>query len=169
MPSSAEIENRFKTFAMVVVFGIFVIYIPLWIAARETPAFLPALGALRWIGPILITLGIVGYIMSIWRFISEAAASPMLGDSQKLIIKGIYRYTRNPIYVSVWMVLLGESVYFASLDLLYYLLLWILIFKVVVRFAEEPYLRVQFGEDYKRYCREVPRWFPVLWKRKNNG
>ena len=93
----------------------------------------------------------------------------MLGDSGKIITTGVYRYTRNPIYISVWIVLFGESLFFTSRDLLYYLIFWIVIFNLLVRLAEEPYMRAQFGEEYDKYCRKVPRWVPGLPRRKRRS
>ena len=169
MPSGEKIENRLKTLAMVVVFGIFAFYVPMLLANSENHTSLSMLEPFRLLGPVLVALGVIGYIMSIWRFIAEATASPMLGDSGKIITTGIYRYTRNPIYIFVWLVLFGESLFFTSLDLLYYLIFWIVIFNLLVRFAEEPYMRAQFGEEYDIYCRKVPRWFPGLPRQKRNG
>jgi protein-S-isoprenylcysteine O-methyltransferase Ste14 len=169
MPSGEKIENRMKTLGMVVVFGIFAFYVPLRLAASENHTRLSMLEPFWILGPVLVALGVIGYIMSIWRFIAEAAASPMLGDSGKIITTGIYRYTRNPIYIFAWLVLFGECLFFTSLDLLYYLIFWIVIFNLLVRFAEEPYMRAQFGEEYDSYCRKVPRWFPGLPGRRRNG
>ena len=167
MPSSEQLGNRLKTIGTIVIFLIFAVFVPLHIAGSEDHTVLPWMNRFQFFGPVLIALGMVGYVMSIWRFLTEATASPVLGDSQALIVKGIYRYSRNPIYVSVWIVLLGYTVYYASLDHFYYLLLWILIFNIVVRFAEEPYLKSTFGEEYDQYCKTVPRWIPGLgaWKK----
>jgi protein-S-isoprenylcysteine O-methyltransferase Ste14 len=170
MPSGEKVENRLKTLAMVVVFGIFAFYVPLRLANSENHTRLSMLEPFRLLGPVLVAFGVIGYIMSIWRFIAEAEASPMLGDSGKIITTGIYRYTRNPIYIFVWLVIFGESLFFTSLDLLYYLIFWIVIFNLLVRFAEEPYMRAQFGKEYDSYCRKVPRWFPGLpRRRRRNG
>lgn len=173
MPSSEQLESRLKTIGMMVVFLIFAVYVPLRIAGSEDHTVLPWMNRFRFFGPILIAIGMTGYIMSIWRFFTEAKASPMLGDSQALIITGIYRYSRNPIYVSMWIVLLGYTIFYSSLDLFYYLILWIFIFNTIVRFVEEPYLKVTFGKEYDQYCKIVPRWIPGLgvwknWTIKNN-
>ena len=170
MPSGEKVENRLKTLAMVVVFGIFAFYVPLRLVNSENHTRLSMLEPFRLLGPVLVAFGVIGYFMSIWRFIAEAEASPMLGDSGKIITTGIYRYTRNPIYIFVWLVIFGESLFFTSLDLLYYLIFWIVIFYLLVRFAEEPYMRAQFGKEYDSYCRKVPRWFPGLpRRRRRNG
>jgi protein-S-isoprenylcysteine O-methyltransferase Ste14 len=173
MPFSEQLESRLKTTVTILIFLIFAVFVPLRIAGSQDHSVLPWMNRFQFLGPVLIAIGMVGYIMSIWRFFTEAKASPLLGDSQALIVKGIYHYSRNPIYVSVWIVLLGYTVFYASLDLFYYLLLWVLIFNIVVRFAEEPYLKTTFGEEYDKYCKTVPRWIPGpgAWKKgqiKNN-
>lgn len=167
MPFSEQLESRLKTIGTIVIFLIFAVFVPLHIAGSEDHTVLPWMNRFQFFGPVLIAIGMAGYIMSIWRFFTEAKASPLLGDSQALIVKGIYRYSRNPIYVSVWIVLLGYTLFYASLNLFYYLLLWVLIFNIVVRFAEEPYLKTTFGEEYDKYCKTVPRWVPGLgaWKK----
>ena len=83
MPSGEKVENRLKTLAMVVVFGIFAFYVPLRLANSENHTRLSMLEPFRLLGPVLVAFGVIGYIMSIWRFIVEAEASPMLGDSGK--------------------------------------------------------------------------------------
>lgn len=162
MPSSEQLGNRMKTIVTIAFFLFFAVFVPLKIAGSEDHIVLSWMNRFQFFGPVLIAIGMAGYIMTIWRFFTEAKASPLPGDSQGLMIKGIYRYSRNPMYVSVWIVLLGHAVFYASLDLFYYLLLWILIFNIVVRFAEEPYLKTTFGEKYDEYCKTVPRWIPGL-------
>ena len=167
MSSSERLESRLKTIGTMVIFVILAVYVPLRIAGSEGHTVLPWLHRFRLFGAVLIAVGMAGYILSVWQMFTEAKASPLLGDSQALIVKGIYRYSRNPIYVSVWTVLLGYTVFYASLHLFYYLLVWIIFFNVVVRFAEEPYLRTAFGEAYDQYCKTVARWIPGpgAWKK----
>jgi protein-S-isoprenylcysteine O-methyltransferase Ste14 len=78
------------------------------------------------------------------------------------MVNGLYRYVRNPIYISWFLILLGEALWFRSLDLIYYLLVWMAFFHFKVILSEEPYLRATFGEAYEQYCRSVHRWIPRL-------
>jgi protein-S-isoprenylcysteine O-methyltransferase Ste14 len=76
--------------------------------------------------------------------------------------RGLYRYVRNPIYVAVVAVILGQAVLLADWRLLGYgALLW-LFFHIVVITYEEPTLRQSFGAEYESYCANVPRWLPRL-------
>jgi len=72
----------------------------------------------------------------------------------------LYRYVRNPIYVALVAVILGQGLLFADGGLLGYgALLW-LFFHIWVFAIEEPGLRESFGADYESYCADVPRWLP---------
>ena len=117
------------------------------------------------IGPILIVIGIIGYLLCFWNFIFDAKGTPFPGDgdSQKyLIVKGLYRYVRNPMYNSWYLIIFGEALFFQSLDLLLYLSFWIVWFEIKVIFFEEPSLKRRFGETYEQYRKSVRRWIPRL-------
>jgi protein-S-isoprenylcysteine O-methyltransferase Ste14 len=78
------------------------------------------------------------------------------------VVSGLYRYVRNPIYVAVVAVILGQAVLFAHWHLLGYgALLW-LFFHIVVIVYEEPTLDQSYGAEYESYRANVPRWFPRL-------
>jgi len=77
-----------------------------------------------------------------------------------LVIRGLYRYVRNPMYVGVVLVLLGESALFGSTSLLLYAALFFLLANLFVMVYEEPSLRARFGEPYEQYRRSVGRWIP---------
>ncbi|MBI3513017.1 MAG: DUF1638 domain-containing protein, partial [Proteobacteria bacterium] len=84
-----------------------------------------------------------------------------------LVIEGLYRYVRNPMYVSVLTFLLGESLFFQSRNLLVYAAcVWVGFFLFVLGY-EEPALRRKFGDSYRDYCRRVPRWIPQMPRRSN--
>jgi protein-S-isoprenylcysteine O-methyltransferase Ste14 len=79
---------------------------------------------------------------------------------KELVVRGLYRYVRNPMYVGVVLVLLGESALFRSTDLLLYTGVFFLIANLFVMLYEEPTLRARFGESYEQYRRTVGRWIP---------
>jgi len=62
---------------------------------------------------------------------------------------------RNPIYISANFIFAGEALLFQSLEMVFYLLGWIVVFHVVVVFVEEPFLRTKFGNSHERYCKSV--------------
>lgn len=79
-------------------------------------------------------------------------------EPSRLVQQGLYRVSRNPMYIGVLLVVFGQAILFASLRVAEYgFALWLL-FHVVVVFLEEPHLRRERGQSYDDYCRQVPRW-----------
>ena len=76
------------------------------------------------------------------------------------MVQGLYRYVRNPMYVAVSAIVLGEALLARSTALLVYWAVFFTLVNVFVRFYEEPALRRQFGESYERYTQRVGRWLP---------
>lgn len=81
---------------------------------------------------------------------------------RELVIRGLYRYVRNPMYLSVSLILLGEVLLTLSRSLLLYWAVWFAIVNVLVIGYEEPTLRQQFGVAYGQYTHLVGRWLPRL-------
>lgn len=79
---------------------------------------------------------------------------------KELVVQGLYRYVRNPMYVSVSAVILGEALLIRSTALVLYWLVFFVFVNVWVRVYEEPNLRARFGESYERYTGSVGRWIP---------
>ena len=91
---------------------------------------------------------------------SEGASSAPIDAPKKLVVRGLYRYTRNPIYVGVLTVLLGWCVMFRGMNLLIYAFCVAVCFHLFVVFYEERRLRLQFGAEYDDYRAKVGRWLP---------
>jgi protein-S-isoprenylcysteine O-methyltransferase Ste14 len=126
------------------------------------PPFLAA-EATRLAGVALIVAGVPGVLDSFARFALQGLGTPApIAPPRHLVVSGLYRYVRNPIYVAVVAVILGQGVLFADQRLLVYgASLWLFFHLAVVAF-EEPTLRQSFGAEYERYCAHVPRWLPRL-------
>jgi protein-S-isoprenylcysteine O-methyltransferase Ste14 len=119
------------------------------------------LGEARWVGLALVAVGASGLLWCIVDFakLGEGTLSPV--DAPRLVVRGgLYRYVRNPMYLSVLTVLVGEVLFFRSLWLLLYAAAFTAWFNLVVLTYEEPGLVRQFGESYEGYRRSVPRWRP---------
>jgi protein-S-isoprenylcysteine O-methyltransferase Ste14 len=129
------------------------------------PPFLGA-EATRWGGVALIVAGVPGVLDSFSRFALQGLGTPApIAPPSKLVVSGLYRYVRNPIYIAVVAVILGQGVLFADWSLLIYgAALW-LFFHAAVVISEEPTLRQSFGPEYESYCASVPRWIPRLPRR----
>ncbi len=78
----------------------------------------------------------------------------------QLVVRGLYRYVRNPMYLGAFTLLLGEADFFESFLLLLYAVTWFLIINLIVLLYEEPVLHRRFGDSYDRYA-AVRRWVPT--------
>lgn len=137
--------------------------VAIWLPAQLLPAeVLQAggqFGVLSVGGIILMALGAAIYLKCAWDFTFTGRGTPAPIDPPKeLVARGLYRYTRNPMYVGVLSVLLGETWWWVSGSLLVYAVLVGLLFHSFIILYEEPALRRQFGVAYEKYCQTVPRW-----------
>lgn len=160
MSRSQFTENTLKTFFFAFIVVFVVAYIPYKIVTAENHTVIAGLAGFRLSGYIFIGLGVIGYLVCFRNFIVDAKGSPMPGDTQHLIVKGLYRYVRNPIYISACLIFLGEALLFQSLEMFYYFFGGIVVFHLLVVFVEEPFLRHKFGGTYEQYCKSVRRWIP---------
>jgi protein-S-isoprenylcysteine O-methyltransferase Ste14 len=111
------------------------------------------------VGALLFISGLIIMFTCILSFAlkGEGTLSPA-DPTKKLVRAGLYKYSRNPMYVGVMMILIGESLYTGSSALMIYsLVIWIA-FQLFIVFREEPRLRKDFGEEYTVYTRQVRRW-----------
>ena len=138
-------------------------FIPWWVTRWEfRPVFL-GVDLTRTLGGILIIVGTPGLVDSFARFALEGLGTPApIAPPQRLVVTGLYRYVRNPIYIAVVAVVLGQALLFGDWRLLWYgALLW-LFFHVFVVMYEEPTLKQTFGMEYESFRTNVPRWIPRL-------
>ena len=121
------------------------------------PPFL-GIEVLRWVGVALIVLGLLPLLSSFVRFAWDGLGTPApIAPPTRLVVTGFYRRVRNPIYVALLVILLGEALLFGDERVAVWgVLFWMFTFAVVV-IVEEPALRQQFGTEYETYCRNVPR------------
>lgn len=112
---------------------------------------------------VLFLCGAAIYLWCAWDFAVKGLGTPAPIDAPRvLVVKGLYRFTRNPMYVGVAAMIAGQAGYCRSASIGIYLLIVLLAFHTFVRLYEEPTLRRLFGEQYEGYCRTVPRWLPRL-------
>ena len=141
----------------VIVPGTVAVWVPLWIEAGSAAAS----GLARLGGGALLALGAGIYAWCLWDFATFGRGTPAPIDAPKrLVVRGLYRWTRNPMYVGVLCVILGQAVWFGASTLLLYALGVAACFYSFVRFYEEPTLRRLFGVEYEEYCHRVGRWLP---------
>ena len=137
--------------------------IPWWMTRWELlPPFF-GLQATRAVGILLIVVGLPGLVDSFARFALQGLGTPApIAPTQHLVVTGLYRYVRNPIYVAVVAVILGQAILFGDWRLLIYGGLMWLAFHGFVLAYEEPVLAESFGAQYEDFRANVPRWIPRL-------
>ncbi len=112
-------------------------------------------------GVILIALGAALLAVCIVEFARSGRGTLSPVDPPRhLVVRGLYRYVRNPMYLSVTTIVLGEALLTRSAALAIYWAGWFVAVNLFVMGYEEPTLRDQFGDSYDEYTRRVPRWIP---------
>lgn len=135
--------------------------VPWWMSRWQMRAPLLGASALRLLGMALIVAGVSMLLDSFARFAIQGLGTPApVFPTKHLVVSGLYRYMRNPMYVGVLATVLGQGLLFGNVRLLSYgVVLWVT-FHIFVLGYEEPKLRKTFGEEYVRFCGVVPRWIP---------
>ena len=126
------------------------------------PAFFGLEGA-RSVGVLLILVGLPGLVDSFARFALQGLGTPApIAPPQNLVVTGLYRHVRNPMYVAVVAIILGQAILFGDGRLMTYGVFMWLAFHAFVLTYEEPVLAQKFGAQYEDFRANVPRWIPRL-------
>ena len=135
--------------------------IPLWIVASDSGQQWDGHWASTTVGWMCIALGSVGLLDSFVRFVTDGRGTPApIAPTEVLVVRGLYRWVRNPMYVAVLLVILGQALVFAEPQVLAYGAVIAIAVSSFVRWYEEPTLTQRFGEQYTAYRRAVPGWWP---------
>ena len=117
--------------------------------------------ALRVLGAVLIAVGLVVLVQAFVRFVVEGVGTPApVAPTEHLVVGGLYRHVRNPMYVAVTAIIVGQALVLGRPALLLYAAAFVAVTATFVRLYEEPDLRGRFGAEYEAYCRAVPGWWP---------
>ena len=114
------------------------------------------------IGLVSIALGAGLLGACIWEFARSGGTLAPVDPPRELVVRGLYRYVRNPMYLSVTTIVFGELLLTKSVDLLTYWIVWFAAVNLFVIGYEEPTLRRSFGESFDDYARRVGRWIPSV-------
>jgi protein-S-isoprenylcysteine O-methyltransferase Ste14 len=118
--------------------------------------------ALRVAGGILTVAGAAFLIQAFVRFVVEGLGTPApVAPPERLVVGGVYRWVRNPMYVAVVATILGQALLLGRLVLVAWAAIFWAVTASYVRLYEEPNLRRRFGADYEEYCRTVRAWLPT--------
>ena len=132
-----------------------------WLLLQGSGGPVLQLPSIWMVGFLPLLSGVVLYLWCAGAFTFIGKGTPAPIDAPKvLVIQGPYQWVRNPMYIAVLLVVIGEAILFRSFLLVgYALLVWLVVHLFVV-FVEEPSLRGQFGGSYETYLRTVRRWLP---------
>lgn len=128
-----------------------------------------AVGQFSLVKALVAFLFIVGLILS---FLSQrrvykpkqwTTQETPLEEPDQLVIQGLYHYIRNPMMVGLYLMLFSEALFFKSWALFYFLIFVVMVSVVVIVFVEEPRLEKKFGDVYRKYKKDIPRFIPKLF------
>ncbi|MEW6131084.1 MAG: isoprenylcysteine carboxylmethyltransferase family protein [Acidobacteriota bacterium] len=139
--------------------GSLTLLIPFFILRSRANLFPAVWNGFNYVGILIMVTGITIYFWCVGEFISSGKGTPAPYDPPKyLVAQGLYQYSRNPMYVGVSSIILGEAVFFKSVWMIMYILVVLLAFHLRIIYYEEPTLKKLFGASFDEYCRRVPRW-----------
>jgi protein-S-isoprenylcysteine O-methyltransferase Ste14 len=118
-------------------------------------------GVLRWTGLLLTGAGLIVVLEAFARFAWVGLGTPApVAPTRSLVVSGFYRFVRNPMYVAVMALIVGQAILFGSWGLALYGVVIAAGFHTFVTLYEEPTLHQTYGEAYATYCAATPRWIP---------
>ena len=143
---------------LVVAPGVVAGLIPWWLTGWEAGTTWPPLQLL---GALLLGAGVIVLVDAFVRFVVEGIGTPApIAPTQRLVVGGLYRHVRNPMYLAVGATIVGQALLLGRPILLLYAAAFAVVVVAFVRGYEEPTLARQFGAEYEDYRRAVPRWWP---------
>lgn len=153
---------RAATYAALFI-GFLLIFLPERILARTGVTPPAAVGGWQLAGMILGAAGGALALACILTFVFVGKGTPAPFDPpRRLVVRGPYRYLRNPMYLGAGLALAGAAGFYQSLPLLGYAAVFLVVMQLFVVLYEEPTLRQTFDVDYEAYCRRVGRWWPKM-------
>jgi protein-S-isoprenylcysteine O-methyltransferase Ste14 len=130
--------------------------VPWWITGWQGRTWLP----LRTFGVVVVAAGLTLLVGCFARFVQARGTPAPIAPTDELVVTGAYRYVRNPMYVAVLSIVVGQVLIFGSLALLSYAVAAWAVMATFVRFYEEPTLARTYGGQFTRYRAAVPAWLP---------
>jgi protein-S-isoprenylcysteine O-methyltransferase Ste14 len=135
--------------------------VPWLLTGWEARDPLPGWALVRVVGVALIAAGVVVLVEAFVRFVVEGVGTPApVAPTEHLVVGGLYRYVRNPMYLAVAAIIVGQALALGRLVLLLYAAVFGVAVATFVHGYEEPTLRRRFGAEYEAYRRAVPAWWP---------
>jgi protein-S-isoprenylcysteine O-methyltransferase Ste14 len=143
--------------------GVVTALVPWWLTSWHVRTSGPYATLLQAAGSVLVAAGGAVLVAAFVRFVREGAGTPApVAPTEHLVVGGLYRYVRNPMYLAVVAVIVGQALILGQPGLLLYALVVLVATASFVHWYEEPMLAKRYGERYEAYRRAVPPWRPRL-------
>jgi protein-S-isoprenylcysteine O-methyltransferase Ste14 len=160
---NAEMTALKTILFLLLVPGLLVGALPIWLVQTDTALF--SFGIFRWLAIPFWAVGTGVTLWCAWAFTVRGKGTPSPTDAPKeLVVSGLYRFVRNPIYLGVLAIFAGYVLWHPSRAILLCPLIVAISSHLFVIFYEEPHLRKTFGAKYQAYCQSIPRWIPRFGK-----
>jgi protein-S-isoprenylcysteine O-methyltransferase Ste14 len=158
-------RSRHATLGSIVFFalapGVVAGLVPWWLTRWEWATPLPHWNVLRALGVALLAGGSIALVHAFVAFVAEGAGTPApVAPTRRLVVGGLYRHVRNPMYIAVVGAVVGQALLLGRLVLLAHAAAIAAAMAAFARWYEEPALRQRFGNEYEVYRRAVPAWRP---------
>lgn len=161
VPTGGKLTALKTILFMLLIPGLLLVVFPVWLMATNMALF--SFGIMKWLAIPFWIVGTAVTIWCAWAFTVRGRGTPSPTDPPKqLVVSGLYRYVRNPIYVGVVIFLLGHVLWYPTLAILWMPIIVAVSAHLFVILYEEPHLRKTFGAGYENYRQQVPRWMPRL-------
>jgi protein-S-isoprenylcysteine O-methyltransferase Ste14 len=143
--------------------GATAVLVPYLLTRWDTADDAPGGAAAQLAGGVLIVAGATVLLHAFARFVVEGLGTPApVAPTERLVVGGVYRYVRNPMYLAVGATIVGQSLLLGQFGLLAYAATFGVVVFGFVRLYEEPTLSARFGSSYEAYRCAVPGWLPRL-------
>jgi protein-S-isoprenylcysteine O-methyltransferase Ste14 len=137
--------------------------VPWWITRWRFDSPVSPWLSMRWVGGFLLLASAAFLVHAFARFVVDGLGTPApVAPTERLVVSGVYRHVRNPMYLAVTGAIVGQALLFGQLWLLAYAAAFLAVTAAFVNWYEEPTLARQFPQDYPAYRAAVPGWWPRL-------
>ncbi len=156
---------KIKSLFLALLFGLIILALFFFSMILNTRLGLPIFNnlLLDLIGVILVQIGLFVHLASIYLFKSIGKGTPVpIEPPKKFVYTGLYKFVRNPMYLAIFVDMLGGFFIFGHLLILLYAFLFLFVIHIYVVVIEEPKLQERFGKEYEEYTKSIPRWVPKI-------
>jgi len=168
MSALQAIQLRTVGWAIVPFTGLVVV--PWWLRQLAHEPMPASMDAWQWVGVWLLVngVGLAGWCVYLFNVVGQGTPLPM-DPPKRFVVEGPYRVVRNPMVLGLLSIVIGEAVLFQSRVIAIYGVCLSIGAQCFVRYWEEPDLARRFGEAYRTYQHQVPRWIPHLPQRSKSS